>query len=144
MIVQTFTPEHRAIQAASRHDYARFVAGEFPERRKFGYPPYGEMIRLVIRGPNEGQTEEFAQSLAGELRRALEKRRAAKSGFGYRLLGPAPAPFAKLRGNFRFHIHLHSPDGELLRQGVEEASAAKLKAPADVQWIVDVDPIDTL
>ncbi|MBO7723012.1 MAG: primosomal protein N' [Thermoguttaceae bacterium] len=144
VIVQTFTPDHRAIRAASRHDYARFVAEEFPERRKFCYPPYGEMVRLVVRGPNEDQTEEFAQSLADELRRVLENYRAAKSDFTYRLLGPAQAPFAKLRGNFRFHIHLHSPDGELLRQGVEEASAAKLKVPAEVQWIVDVDPIDTL
>lgn len=144
VIVQTFTPEHRAIQAAARHDYARFVAGEFPERRKYGYPPYGQMIRLIIRGPNEEETERFAVSLADLLRRTLERGRAAKSGFTYRLLGPAPAPFAKLRGNYRFHIHLHSPDGEYLRQGVEEVSRAKLKVPADVQWIIDVDPIDTL
>ncbi len=61
-----------------------------------------------------------------------------------RIVGPAPAPFAKLRGNFRFHLQLFGYPGTLLREAAEKALTAKLNAPRDVQWIVDVDPLDSL
>src|SRR5690606_18476597 len=61
VLVQTFSPEHPVIQAAIRHDYHSFAQGELPNREMLGYPPYSEMVRLVIRGPSEAQTEGFAQ-----------------------------------------------------------------------------------
>ena len=59
------------------------------------------------------------------------------------MLGPAPAPFSKLRGKYRFQIQVQGPDGEKLRAAVA-AATADLKPPEDVQWIVDVDPLDML
>ena len=151
VLVQTYSPEHPAIQAAAHHDYAQFVAGELPARRRFGYPPYTAMVRLVVRGPDEAETAEFAQRLASALTEALEKRRetsgtddAGKPLFRFRLLGPSPAPFAKLRGHFRFHLHLHANNGEALRAVVREIMTQKIKKPGEVQWIVDVDPLDML
>ena len=61
-----------------------------------------------------------------------------------RVLGPAPAPFAKLRGNFRFHLQVLGAPSNLLREAVKRVVEAKLKTPKDVQWIVDVDPLDSL
>ena len=61
-----------------------------------------------------------------------------------RLVGPAPAPFAKLRGNYRFHLQLYGTPGELLREAARRVVESKLKRPAAVQWIVDVDPLDSL
>lgn len=61
-----------------------------------------------------------------------------------RILGPAPAPFAKLRGNFRFHLQILGAPGALLRDAAELVCNAKLKAPRHVQWIVDVDPLESL
>ena len=61
-----------------------------------------------------------------------------------KILGPAPAPFAKLRGNYRFHLQALGAPGDLLREAAERVCAAKLKTPRDVQWIVDVDPLDSL
>lgn len=61
-----------------------------------------------------------------------------------RIVGPAPAPFAKLRGNYRYHLQLFGFPGTLLREVAEKALAAKLNPPRDVQWIVDVDPLDSL
>lgn len=61
-----------------------------------------------------------------------------------RVVGPAPAPFAKLRGNFRFHLQLFGSPGPLLREAAERLVNARIKCPAAVQWIVDVDPIDAL
>ena len=145
VVVQSFAPEHPAIQAAVEHDYAGFAAGELVNRKRFGYPPYTEMIRLIVRGPNEAATQGFAQTLADELRAKLEQMKGdSERPFAFRLLGPTAAPFAKLRGCYRFHLHLHSADGERLRQAVSELMAQKLKAPTDVQWIADVDPLDML
>jgi primosomal protein N' len=58
-------------------------------------------------------------------------------------LGPAPAPYAKLRGLFRFHFLVLAPDGDKLRAAVRDATR-ELAPPNDVQWIADVDPLDML
>ena len=148
VLVQTFNPEHAAIQAAVRHDYETFAAGELPPREEHGYPPFASLIRLVVRGPAERTTESFAEELADRVREAL----AGDPGDGEtplnpaadsRVLGPAPAPIAKLRGNYRFHIQVHGADGAQLRRAVRDA-AERLKAPEEVQWIADVDPLDML
>jgi primosomal protein N' (replication factor Y) len=138
VLVQTFSPDHPAIMAAVRHDFETFAAGELPAREKYEYPPFGSMIRLVVRGPAEPVAAEFADQIATRLRAALEK-----SGVRSRVLGPAAAPIAKLRGNFRFQIQLQGIDGAALRQAVREATET-LKPPELVQWIADVDPVDML
>jgi primosomal protein N' len=58
-------------------------------------------------------------------------------------LGPATPPFAKLRKFYRFHILLCSESGESLREYVRSVSLA-LKTPPEIQWIIDVDPVDML
>jgi primosomal protein N' (replication factor Y) (superfamily II helicase) len=138
VLVQTYNPDHAAIRAAVRHDYTAFAAGELPVREALGYPPFGVMIRLVVRGPVERAAAEFAKCLADALREKL-------SGVegGARVLGPAPAPFARLRGKYRFQVQVQGADGAPLRRAVGEA-ASGLTCPQDVQWIVDVDPLDML
>jgi primosomal protein N' (replication factor Y) len=138
VLVQTFNPDHAAIRAAVRHDFAAFAAGELPLREMFRYPPFASMIRLVIRGPIEAEAAEFAGQLAERLRDALGAEQAET-----RVLGPAPAPFARLRGKFRFQIQMQGPDGAALRAAVRRATAG-LRAPKDVQWMADVDPLDML
>lgn len=138
VLVQTFNPEHPAIQAAVRHDYAAFAREELPMRQMLRYPPFTSMVRLVIRGPQERTVAEFARVLADRLLAALEAGQADA-----RLLGPAPAPFARLRGLYRFQIQVQGPDGDKVRHAVREATAA-VEAPGEVQWIVDVDAVDML
>ncbi len=147
VIVQTFSPDHPAILAAAQHDYGRFVTQELAERQSIGYPPYTKMIRIVVRGENEAATQAFSQELAKKLRGALiengQYRQNTPSETRCRILGPAPAPFAKLRGFYRFHIHLHAASGTGLRNAVREVTLA-IKTPQNVQWMVDVDPVDMM
>ncbi len=138
VLVQTFCPDHPAIVAAAKHDYDTFAAGDLPDREAFGYPPFGSMLRLVVRGEGERLTAEFAEMLATRLRDLL-----GAATFTWRVLGPAPAPIAKLRGNFRFQIQAQASDGAGLRQAVRQLSQSA-KAPENVQWIADVDPQDML
>jgi primosomal protein N' (replication factor Y) len=138
VLVQTFSPEHPAIAAAVRHDFDMFARQELPIRETLMYPPFSEMIRFVARGPRESTTEAFAARIAEELA-AETARRDLKA----RILGPAPAPIAKLRGQFRFHLQAQAADGEQLRQAMQNATSA-LKPADDVQWAVDVDPLDMM
>jgi len=140
VIVQTFSPDHPAILAASHHDYVGFAEGEMIQRERFNYPPLGSVARIIIRGESEETTEAFAESI-------LKRLEAAKASLGaeVRLLGPAPPPISKLRGKFRFHILLQSTDNRLLGQTIRLATESLQAAPKDdIQFVVDIDPLDML
>lgn len=138
VIVQTFTPDHPAILAAQRHDYALFAQQELPVRREFGYPPYVAMVRIVVRGPTVEGVEQFAEHVA-----SLHRARSEQMEGRPRILGPAPAPLSRLRGNFRFHILLYHVHHDQLRELVRDATSS-LRPPSGIVWTVDVDPVDML
>ncbi|HEV2969879.1 MAG TPA: primosomal protein N' [Pirellulales bacterium] len=138
VLVQTFSPDHPAIRAAVRHDYPMFARQELPIREALLYPPYSEMVRIIVRGPDGKATKEFAAELAERFKVEL-----GQVATAWRMLGPAPAPIAKLRGLQRFHVQLQATDGEKLRAVVRDVmSAAPRNGP--IQWTADVDPLDMM
>jgi primosomal protein N' (replication factor Y) (superfamily II helicase) len=156
VLVQTFSPDHPAILAAAHHDYAAFAAGELPIRQMLRYPPFSAMIRLVVRGPVKAVAEEFSKYIAERLEKTLggadipvcqeESRKDSRQEclpHEYRVLGPAPCPFARLRGKYRFQIQTQGANGQRIRAAVA-AATSDLEPPEEVQWIVDVDPVDML
>lgn len=138
VIVQAFDPDHPAIVAATRHDYDAFTRHEAPTREAMGYPPYGALARVIARGANEALVAACLEQAADAIRLA-----AGAHGGAARVVGPAPAPITKLRGEFRFHLQLHAPDGQALRALLREAWLP-LKTPEGVRWIADIDPTDML
>ncbi len=141
VVVQTATPDHPAIRASAVHDYEAFVRHELPIREALGYPPFGQVIRFVIRSRVETAAREWAEHLAGRLRRQIEA--AGETASRIRVLGPAPAPIERLRDAWRWHLQIQGPDGEMLRALVRRATEG-LKVPDSVAWIVDVDPVEML
>jgi primosomal protein N' (replication factor Y) len=135
VLVQTFAPETPAILAAVRHDYAAFARTELPHRAAAGYPPFTSMVRIVVRGESAANTRALADEMGKRLR--------AKATDGVRVLGPAPAPMTKLRGQYRYQIQLQAVESELLRS-VVRAATADLKPPDGLVWTVDVDPWDMM
>jgi primosomal protein N' (replication factor Y) len=93
------------------------------------------MVRIVVRG----ESNVNARALADEIGRRLR----AKATDAVRVLGPAPAPMTKLRGQYRYQIQLQSVDGGLLRTLIRTATA-NLKPPEGIVWTVDVDPWDMM
>ena len=138
VLVQTFSPEHPAIQAALRHDYLRFATRELAAREEHGYPPATRMIRIIARGTRETLAEQFAEQIGERVMGVL-----AAQKVDARVLGPAAAPVAKLRGRFRFHLLIIGQPMDGLRAAVREATQP-LQAPDGVQWVIDVDPQDLL
>ena len=140
VIVQTYTPEHPAIQAASRHDYAMFVRDEMKNREKFNYPPLGSVARIILRGSNEEITEATADLLVARLESARDK-----LGHEVRILGPAPPPIPRLRGKYRYHILLQATEARELNQTIRTATDTfTIPDKDDVQYVIDIDPMDML
>ena len=138
VLVQTFSPDHYAIECASEHDYRKFVETETDIRTALNYPPFGAMIRIIFRGESEPRTQALAEEVANVMREYFASKEA-----NVRLLGPTPAPIARLRGRFRFHMFCQSDDKAVMQQAVRRAETT-VKTPDDVQWLADVDPLDML
>jgi primosomal protein N' (replication factor Y) len=127
VFIQTYCPEHYAVQAAAGHDYAGFYAQEIEYRRRYGYPPFGRFIRLVYSHPNDGLCRREAERLS----HAILKEKEDRGISGLRLIGPAPAFAARLRGRYRWQL--------ILRDGDAAELLSELTLPQG--WIVDVDPV---
>ena len=134
VVLQTYFPDHYAVQFAARHDFAGFYDKELQFRSWMHYPPYSAIANVIVR------SEKLDEALAwsGELGRWFEKTRHE----GIRVLGPAAAPITRLKRDYRYHFILKSPSREkmntLLRAMLAEAAARKIPRP---QIIVDVDAV---
>ena len=129
VIMQTFQPEHYAIQAAAQHDYAGFYRQEIIYRRRLGYPPFARLARLEYRSKTAEEAEEKARRLAGQLQAWIEQGdyRATE------LVGPVPCYFYKQNGEYRWQILVRGPDPASLLRG---------KSLGD--WKVEIDPPSVL
>ena len=145
VVVQTSTPDHPAILAAGRHDYEAFVRSELPIREALLYPPFGHIVRIVVRSIDEQAAADWAAHIATRLRQEAAGAAAtpAADPSSIRVLGPAPAPIARLRDRFRYHVQAMGRDEAQLRDLVRRATAT-LQTPDKVAWIVDVDPVEML
>ena len=128
VVVQSYTPEHYAIQTASRHDYDAFYAEEIDFRRNHAFPPFARLVRYLYRDANERTCALEAETMARELARHARARQ-TKAG-DVDLLGPTPAFAAKLRGKYQWQVVLRAVDLEPLLDGL----------PVRPGWTVDVDP----
>jgi len=134
VILQTYFPDHYAVQFAARHDFAGFYNKELQFRSWMHYSPYSAIANVIVR------SEKLEEALAwsGELGRWFEKTRHE----GIRVLGPAAAPILRLKRDYRYHFILKSPSREkmnaLLRAMLAEAAARKIPR---TQVIVDVDAV---
>jgi len=134
VVLQTYFPDHYAVQFAARHDFAGFYDKELQFRSWMHYPPYSAIANVLIRS----EKLDDALQWSGELGRWFEKTRHE----GIRVLGPAAAPIVRLKRDYRYHFILKSPSREkmntLLRAMLAEAAARKIPR---TQVIVDVDAV---
>lgn len=124
-IIQTYSPQHYAVQAAASHDFAGFFAREIAFRREHGYPPFRRLARLVYSASAEGRGWREAESVARRLRGEI----AARGIADLDVLGPAPAFHRRVRGRYRWQIVLAGDRFERVLDAV----------PLQPGWTVDVD-----
>jgi primosomal protein N' (replication factor Y) len=136
VLVQAYETEHYAIAAAAHHDYAAFVQQELQTRQELLYPPFAHLALLRFEGPKEHATQAAAETCANQTREHI-----AKAGLEVSVLGPAPAPLAKLRDQYRFTVLLKAAERKSLRQVLQHLPP---RCGQGVQQIVDVDPVHML
>jgi primosomal protein N' (replication factor Y) len=134
-IVQTLYPRHYSILHACRQDYDAFFSEELRYRHAMRYPPLTALVNLVVRGRDARVALSDADTLAQHLRVRAEAQR-------FKVLGPAPAPVAKLRGEYRAQLFLKGTHRAAMREAVEAAIAAQPDLRRRIS--VDVDPVSIL
>ncbi|MCC2665204.1 MAG: primosomal protein, partial [Geminicoccaceae bacterium] len=133
VLLQTHLPDHPVMQALAAGDKERFYALELAERREAGMPPFGQLAALIVSGRDLKEVRRLAALLARE----------APADPGLRVLGPAPAPLALLRGRYRQRLLvIAAPEIDLpavLRPWLKNS-----RLPGDLRLQVDVDPYSFL
>ncbi|MCH8188488.1 MAG: primosomal protein N', partial [Proteobacteria bacterium] len=127
--LQTYMPDHEVMQGLASGDRGRFLESEQESRRLQGMPPFGRLAALIVSGEDDRAVRVAAQALG----------QSAPRGEKVQVLGPAPAPFALLRGRHRQRLLLKAGRGvnvqTLLRQWI-----AATTLPRRVRVQIDVDP----
>lgn len=128
VLVQTYNPKHPIMQALVAHDRDRVMNLERDMRREGGWPPYGQLAAILLDGVNENDVRGAGQKLA----------RSAPQDPRIRVLGPAPAPLSKLRGQYRYRLLVKVQPGLHLQRTLKAwLGDAKFKG---VRVKIDVNP----
>ena len=165
--IQTYLPDHPSLAFAKNHDFLSYYTHETRFRDEFHYPPFRSLVNIIIRSRDEKKAYLFAREMRDELNRIL-----GNSGLGTRdlkrqgsqthpeergtsprsqrtsveIIGPAPLPFYKLRGHFRWHVMLKLPTLNTSHDMTQKIyrTLMKLKKPSSVAFAIDVDPLNIL
>jgi len=133
VIIQTFNPEHYALLYTKYHDYKSFYREEMGFRQSFKYPPVGCLINIHLSSIKKdvlnSEAEKLKKNAKAICRRYLHS---------VEIIGPAPAPLAKLNGRFRFQMLIKGANSSELRQIVQEL--LQNQKSRFVKTTVDVDP----
>jgi len=132
-IVQTLYPDHYSIQLACRQDFPAFYERELQFRRAMRYPPMISLVNAVVRSRTFAGAMDDAADIAEAVRR---------SDGGLRILGPAPAPLGKLRGEYRAQLLIKGMNRKKIREALQAALGARPELQRRV--VVDVDPLSVL
>jgi len=127
VIIQSYYPQHYAIQSASKHDYIAFYNQEMAYRRQLHNPPFSQIVRLIYSHTNDALCHKEAE----RMKRLLASEIDAKGTCDISIIGPAPAFIHRLRGRFRWQL--------ILRGSEASAFLSQLTIPQG--WTVDVDPL---
>jgi primosomal protein N' (replication factor Y) len=128
--LQTYQPDHPVLRALIAADREAFYSNEIELREKTNYPPFGRLASLLVSGPDKSAAQAYARRLAQSAPRAEEAR----------VLGPAEAPLALLRGRHRFRLLVKAPRSFDLSGYLRQWLAAAAKPAGKMKLEVDIDP----
>src|SRR5579884_3893094 len=137
VIVQTYYPDHYAIECSMKHDFHGFAAKEMKYRRWMHYPPFNALANVLIQSPHL----EEAAGWAATLGRWVQQTQLT----GVRALGPATAPISRIKRIYRFHLILKSEKRQFLAQALRAMLAhAESQGIPRKNLVVDVDAVSLM
>ena len=140
VLFQTYNPDFYALESAKSQNYGEFYATEIVAREEFDYPPFSQIVRLILSSQNNFRAEKSAQEITLRLCTLVEK-------FGIleriEVLGPSPCVIERLNGQYRFQILIKN---KMSAKGHKFISSFlnKIIMPKDIKLAIDVDPLDIL
>ena len=138
VLIQTYHPYHYALRHASAQDYAGFYGEEIRHRENHTYPPFVALASLLVHGADLERVRLEAVELRKELDRANAERAA-------RILGPAPAPLARLKGEYRVQLLIKCRNRRELRRIIDQALKALAERKINLRSInVEIDPVSIM
>lgn len=140
VVVQAYHTEDWTIEAATEHNYQKFYNQEIKFREMLKYPPFSHIARILVSSKKEKNCEIACREIADIVF-------PRQKSFGINILGPAPAPLAKINNVYRWQILLKGPDIKKIRHligaSLKEA-AGRGSLPRDVRFSLDIDPLGML
>jgi primosomal protein N' (replication factor Y) len=133
VVVQTYNPEHYAVQAGANQDYQSFYESEIVYRKALCYPPYGQIIKLTVQAKEESMARNQAEQIIKELRSLMAESKTVE------IIGPFPAPIAKVNDIFRMNIIIKAKDLTNVRAYI---TSMGLTIRPDV--MIDVEPVSIM
>jgi primosomal protein N' (replication factor Y) len=133
-IIQTLYPDHYSIQLACKQDYAAFYERELQFRRAMRYPPAVSLINTIVRSRTFAGAMDDAADVAQKVRQIGDGE--------VRVLGPAPAPLTRLRGEYRAQLLIKGSNRKKMREAVLAALAGNRSLAR--RTTVDVDPLNVI
>ena len=138
VLIQTYHPQHYALRHACTQDYDAFYAEEIRHRRNHNYPPFVALASLLV----HGWDFKHVMSMAESLRKALDE---ANSERSCRILGPAPAPIARIKRKHRLQILIKSHSRPKLREVIDLGLAKASTRGCDMYSVkVEIDPVNLM
>jgi primosomal protein N' (replication factor Y) len=138
VLIQTYHPQHYALRHACAQDFRGFYDEEIRHRRNHGYPPFVALALLLVRHKDATR----ANTTAHQLRNALVE---ANRDHACRVLGPAPAPFARLRGEHRVQLLIKSRSRKQMRAVIDAAMKALETGGGDLRSVtLEIDPVSMM
>lgn len=142
VIIQSYYPDHYALQFARKQDYAGFYEHEIEFRKLMGYPPFRDLVQILVSDPDHGKATRTAEQIAAALKQRIARMEGDRRPH---VLGPAAAPLEKLRGSYRMQILLKSRPGTdavgALQDCLDTLAAHRI---GSARIHVDVDPLSLL
>ncbi|TQF08538.1 primosomal protein N', partial [Myxococcus llanfairpwllgwyngyllgogerychwyrndrobwllllantysiliogogogochensis] len=135
VLVQTYNPDAEPVKRVLAHDFDGFAQQELEWRKALAYPPFARMASIRLEGEHPEQTASVARHLGN-----LVTKNMPPASVGVRLLGPALAPIAKIRGKTRWQLLLKGPTHVALAPLLARVEAALVDVPSAVKVVIDVDP----
>lgn len=161
VLFQTYNPDFYALESAKSQNYGEFYATEIAARAEFDYPPFSQIIRLILSSQNNFRAEKSAQEIALRLCIMIEKYGSAATDRSIgnneivgtddekgiseciEVLGPSPCVIERINGQYRFQLLIKNKMGAKGHKFIS-SFLNKIIMPKDIKLAIDVDPLDIL
>ncbi len=141
VVIQTYNTIHDSLIYTQAHDYEGFAKNELSYRAQLNYPPFHKMAAIRVQSLSLEKVKSTCHAMSQRSNAIKEK---FTSFHEIEILGPAQAPMAKLRNQFRYHLIFKHPHAQILNQFIASVLSDEAWIPSQVKVVVDIDPMNLM